>query len=144
MGMYTELVLSVDLKHDRPDWVDRTLRYMNGDRSHYPNDWVGWQDHALFRTERWAWCLGGGAVYMPHAFEIGEYDRFTLACSVKNYDDEYGLFLNWLRPHLSDRTAFIGWTRYEEEDDPTLLYLIEGEIQRTVSPVLENWWSARG
>ncbi len=48
-------------------------------------------------------------------------------CNFKNYDNELGLFLDWLYPQVdnvahSSKTRFVGYSRYEKDADPTLIY----------------------
>ena len=51
----------------------------------------------------------------------------TVRCSFKNYDDEIELFLDWLAPYI-ETYGFLGYHRYEEFDDPTLIYKEDGKI----------------
>ena len=36
-------------------------------------------------------------------------------------------FLHWLAPYI-DTKGFIGYTRYEEYDDPTLIYIDDRDV----------------
>lgn len=39
-----------------------------------------------------------------------------------NYDSEIKHFLDWLAPYI-ETNGFIGYTKYEEFEDPTLIYI---------------------
>jgi hypothetical protein len=49
----------------------------------------------------------------------------TIRCNLKNYNDEIENFIDWLKPyiHKDQENMFIGYKRYETENDPTLLYV---------------------
>jgi hypothetical protein len=47
--------------------------------------------------------------------------KLNVRCCFKNYDNEIDLFLDFIRPYLVT-TGFLGYKRYEEDDDPTLIY----------------------
>ena len=48
--------------------------------------------------------------------------KVNIRANLKNYDNEIDKFLHWLTPYI-DTEGFIGYTRYEEYDDPTLIYI---------------------
>lgn len=60
-----------------------------------------------------------------------EHDGYNLSVysSFKNYDDEIAKFLDFIRPWI-ETDGFIGYMRYEDHDDPTLIYndFYEGHI----------------
>ena len=51
----------------------------------------------------------------------------NVRCNLKNYYSEIELFLDWLCPYM-ETEGFIGYMRYEECDDPVLIYKEESEI----------------
>ncbi len=115
MGMYTELVISTRVKND-PVPVE-ILKYMTG-RGEPP---LTLPEHSLFTTPRWQFMLMGGSYYfVPRSITLFEFDNigqdwaFISRSDFKNYDDEIAKFIDWLRPHLSDRDEMIGYYRYEE------------------------------
>ena len=133
MGMYTELVVQFEIKKDAPTWVDRTLRSMAGIEDPAGEYNPQWKDHPLFETDRWSWMLNsGGAVYMwGRGSVVDQYGRWSVAISLKNYGDEIGKFLDWVAPHIRHYGRdFLGFKRYEENEDPTLIYIgAEGDIE---------------
>lgn len=128
MGMYTELVLGVDLKKDTPQNIIDALRYMLGEIDAEP----ALPAHDLFDTERWRFMLRCSSYYFagPTISKLAR-DEMTkewmlaVRTNLKNYDGEIEKFCDWLRPHISDPDAgeFMGYSRYEEAEHPTLLYV---------------------
>ena len=47
--------------------------------------------------------------------------ELNVRCNLKNYDYEISLFLNFIQPYLNTN-GFIGYTRYEEHENPMLIY----------------------
>lgn len=123
MGMYTELNIGVNLKGDTPENIVEILKYMLGDI-----DTVKTTDHRLFETKRWHMMLVCDSYYFDGRTDssikwndISEEYELNVRCNLKNYDDEIALFLDFIRPYLVTE-GFLGYTRYEEYDDPTLIY----------------------
>ncbi|MCA1800256.1 MAG: hypothetical protein LC650_03090, partial [Actinobacteria bacterium] len=46
----------------------------------------------------------------------------TIRCNLKDYDDEIEKFIDWITPY-TDSTGFVGYKRYEQDEEPTLIYL---------------------
>ena len=126
MGMYTELVLGVQICPDES--ILSILKYMIGDTDDYGEHYY----HDLFTTERWPIMLRCGSAYFDgqpdsKLFEYyGDY-YLNVRCNFKNYSNEIYLFLDWLQPYIVT-DGFIGYMRYEECDDPTLIYNELGRI----------------
>ena len=127
MGMYTELVLGVEIEPNSN--VLNVLNYMldNTDECG-PHD-----DHELFKTDRWEFMLNCGSYYFdgqPDS-KLFNYDNreyyLNVRCNLKNYKSEIEKFLDWLQPYINTY-GFIGYKRYEEDDDPTLIYNEDGKI----------------
>lgn len=126
MGMYTEFHFNVELVKNVPDQVLDILRYMAGDTPYEPTDLP---DHALFRTQRWGSLMLGDSYYfsMKPASQV-RYDDISrcwyldVRSNLKNYGGEIQEFLNWIMPHVDASTECLGYYRYEESDDPTLIY----------------------
>lgn len=127
--MYTELVLGVDLKPDTPNDVIETIRVMVGDELVLPQPVP---DHPLFKCERWKFMLVCGSYYFAGPTltgfkkdEIAKRWQLSVRCNLKNYGGEIEHFLDWIRPYIDKPSAgeFMGYSRYEESDEPTLLYV---------------------
>ena len=55
--------------------------------------------------------------------DIARQYMLTVRCNLKNYDDEIALFLDWIGPYVSSLDGtFHGYTIYEEDIEPTLIY----------------------
>lgn len=129
MGMYTELNLGVNFRKDTPQNIIDILKYMLGDspvRFEYIKPQL--PEHPLFETERWAIMLVCDSYYFDgqtdssiHYDDISESYYLNVRCNLKNYSSEIEHFLSFIQPYLYT-DGFIGYTRYEEDDDPTLIY----------------------
>ena len=124
MGMYTELNLGVSLRADTPENIIDVLKYMLGDMYDCPP----LPEHPLFETDRWTMMLkcdsysfDGHADSSMIRDKIDNEYKLNVRCSFKNYDDEIHQFLDFIRPYL-ETEGFLGYTRYEEYEDPTLIY----------------------
>ena len=157
MGMYTALSLGVCLKRDTPEEVAVLLEHMTGQR-YLPEDQPNYLcniirgvantagctirdaeklvDHPLFHeANRCFLMLRCDSYYFDFKTNMrlqrddiisGYYLSGT--SNLKNYDGEIKLFLDWLSPYV-DTTGFVGWTMYEEDYTPTILWkFIEGGI----------------
>jgi hypothetical protein len=133
MGMYTELHLSVELTGGAPLEI---LRYMTG-QDKGPGE-IRVPDHPFFQTPRWAFMLQCDSAYFPAPTNshVGktEYGNCVLLvqCSFKNYYGEIDLFLEWLSPFVVGsgwkERDFVGYSLYEENEDPTPIYLQNGKL----------------
>ena len=126
MGMYTELVLGVDLRSDTPNEVVDTLTYMLAIDQEDLTPII--PDHELFQTDRWEVMLRCGSSYFDGGThsemsydKYGRVWRISIRCNLKNYSSEIEKFINWISPYVSTR-GFAGYSRYEEEREPTLIY----------------------
>lgn len=132
MGMYTEL----DAAFDLPNLTDidvKIIQYMLDEgpeleESELPN-------HPLFKTDRWDFMLYSGSYYFRgkpcYVFrydDIAKTHFLTVRCNLKNYKDEIHEFLDWIYPK-SEHEGFVGYYRYEESDDPTLIYFTDDGIE---------------
>lgn len=123
MGMYTELVVSCNVK-DTPD-VIAALRFMLGEISDEPFS----KEHPLFKTERWRFMLKSTSYYfVPRSVSLLEKDDiskvwcFINRSDLKNYTGEIEAFVDWLNPHIEAEPGYmIGYSRYEENHDPVIL-----------------------
>lgn len=124
MGMYTELVLSTEIKDD-PE-VIAILKYMGGVTDTQPP----LPSHPLFETPRWRSLFRCCSHYfVPTIVFHLEFNDIAKAWSLitrsdlKNYNNEIEKFVDWISPYLDDhRGQMFGYSRYEETDVPTILY----------------------
>lgn len=129
MGMYTELNIALQFEKDTPKEIIDTLRYMLEKGTEIPRS-----NHPLFNTESWRVMLVKDISYFPgdsfhslsYSARLG-YD-LTVRSSLKNYDKEIELFLDFINPYIKTE-GFIGYMMGEECDRPTLIYHVNGEIQ---------------
>lgn len=132
MGMYTELVMAIELKRDVPKQIIRTLYYMTGQEEEDILEQYGKPEHELFNTVRWTFMLQSDSYYfdgVTHSFL--EKDNLikdnpsyylTIRCNLKNYNNEIDKFIDWIKPY-SDTKGFIGYKRYEEDEEPNLIFI---------------------
>ena len=126
MGMYTELHFNSELKKDVPPETLAILQYMveGGDTA------PPVPEHPLFSEgTRWRFMLQSDSYYfdadthstLRHDFQGGWY--LCIRCNLKNYSDEIQNFIEWVRLFLDKHEGdFLGFYRYEESDEPTLIY----------------------
>jgi len=130
MGMYTELNIGVELKKDTPDQIIKILDYMVKGEGEYTKT-----DHNMFNTSRWDWMLrSGGSYYFDgkpqlswHKDEITGSYFLSVRTNIKNYSSELEEFLDFIVPYI-DTVGYLGTYRYEENENPTLVYNMGGKI----------------
>jgi hypothetical protein len=133
MGMYTELVVGVGLKPNTPPVVIDALKFMAGLTDAQPSELP---DHRLFATDRWRFMLRCGSYYfaVPDSVTEMKFDEISKAwwlsvrSNMKNYGGEIRAFMEWIAPFVEDE-GFVGHSRYEEDDDPTLFYIESGRLR---------------
>lgn len=120
--MYTEIYINVDLKKDTPDDVIEVLKALCGiHMGLYPSKWGG-----LFYS---------GSYYTPNTYcHSLTFDTISNQWSllgkgdIKNYNMEIEEFFEWIMPYVDGYPGdFIGYSRYEEDQKPTLMFLPEDE-----------------
>jgi hypothetical protein len=127
MGMYTELVVSTSIE-DNPEVIN-VLKLMIAEDLDVP-EIKELPKHPLFETPRWNYMLRSASYYFtPAASSLLQYDKFSKNWSFinrsdfKNYDNEINLFLDWLDPYIDAVDGeMIGYSRYEESDEPEIRY----------------------
>lgn len=138
MGMYKELNVSMNLKLDKNTL--EVLRVMVGEREMGAD--IKLPDAPLFSTytQRWNFMLMCDSFYFDHTASSSLVNKMTWAdednmervlnirCDLKNYEDEIELFLNWIYGYATTR-GFVGYMRYEEDSDPTLIYFTEDGVK---------------
>ncbi len=129
MGMYTVLNLSVELKKNTPQNVIDTLNHML--RSNMEDMFHTKPEHPLFNTQRWDHMLKCDSYYFAeetqHTFHLDPISKqyyLTVITNLKDYDGEIEKFLNWIKPYVEPR-GFAGYSRYEESEEPKLIYFTE-------------------
>lgn len=136
MGMYTELLVKGELRRDAPEEVRSALRSLI--TGEYGEDQV-WPSHRFFANERFDFVATGSSSYFVTGRSVyyPEHGQFFINASLKNYTDTIEEFLDWLLPYVDAFPgAFLGFTRYEEDDAPALIYMpsqtvIDGEVVST-------------
>jgi len=127
MGMYTELVMACELPKDTPENIINIIKYMLGEIDEKPDTIE--EDDSLFNTTRWCCMLRSSSYYFIKSRsasslqydEISKHYILSIWCNLKNYDEEIDKFLNWII-HYTSSYGFVGYTRYEEFENPTLIY----------------------
>lgn len=131
MGMYTELVIGVEIEPNKD--VIQKLEYMLDIEKTKPDIDIS---HPFFtETKRWKYMLTCDSYYFSGQTDsklykdevLDEKYYLNVRCNLMNYDNEIELFLDWLCPYICTY-GFLGYTRYEEDDDPILIYKEEKGI----------------
>ena len=127
--MYTQIHFASDLKKETPKEVIDILKAMDNGTAfelyekQLPN-------HDFFKCGHWAYLFTMGSAYFDydttHHFGKQEWsDTYNLSVTsnLKNYSDEIDLFIDWITPYLDKQDGdFLGYSRYEETEIPTLIY----------------------
>lgn len=127
---YTEINVCFNIKKDTPKNIVDILHYLidsNDEPSDLPN-------HEFFKCDRWdvvACCDSyyfDGITNSKIVFDdILKCYKVNIRANLKNYDNEIDKFLHWLARYIATE-GFIGYTRYEGYDDPTLIYINYGTV----------------
>ena len=131
MGMYTELNIGVRIC-PTPAVVQK-LNYMLGKDTEDVHI-----DHPLFTDQtRWKYMLLSDSYYFDGKSDSKLFidDLYpnepmyflNVRCNLKNYNEEIEKFMDWLCPYIYTE-GFLGYKRFEEYDDPTLIYKENEEI----------------
>ena len=132
MGMYTELVMACELPNNTPENTINIIQYMLGNIEEKPEI----EDNPLFDTSRWTYMLNSSSYYFIKSRsnsylrydEIAKQYILSIWCNLKNYDEEIDKFLNWIVNYTTSY-GFVGYTRYEEFDNPTLIYFENNTVK---------------
>ncbi len=137
MGAYTELNVSMNLKLDRNTM--EVLKVMLGEREMGAD--IELPDHPLFKcSQRWNYMLNSDSFYFDHTPGSSLVNKMSWAkednmerilnvrCDLKNYENEIELFLKWIYNYATT-SGFVGYMRYEEDSDPTLIYFTDGGVK---------------
>lgn len=121
MGMYTEIYVNLDLKPTTPPDVIEVLRAI----VNYDTD----AECLAPYPPQWARLFANGSYYTPSTCAASlTFDEISGCYSligkgdIKNYDNEIHAFFDFIMPWCEDPDAFIGYYRYEEHREPTLVF----------------------
>lgn len=121
MGMYTEILVKVEIVDSATDIDKAVLHYLFGDSDEEPSQLP---DHEFFTKNRWS-CIGRSSSYyhIPESTSVIADDEYIFSRSdFKNYGGEADAFFEWLRGVAIPATGeCYGWIWYEEDDAPTLV-----------------------
>lgn len=127
--MYTEINVCFDLYSDTSKEVIDILHSLI-DRTDKPDVLTG---HKFFKCDRWymvACCDSyyfDGSTNSKMIFDaISKTWKVNIRANLKNYNSEIEHFLDWLVPYIKTE-GFIGYTRYEEYENPILVYIEDGK-----------------
>lgn len=68
--------------------------------------------------------------------------KVNIRANLQNQDSEIEKFIDWLAPHICT-FGFIGYTRYEEFYDPTLIYIEVSVIDVLIQLVKGKYYAWR-
>lgn len=132
--MYTELIFGVELKKDCDPKVIDILKFMLG-RKEKP---INLPDHKFFKTGNWRSLFLCSSYYFGYSTNITDFKfdyisnayKISTRSSLKNYDNEISLFMDWITPYIyqgSGARDMIALETYEEASEPKIYYLIKEE-----------------
>jgi len=136
MGMYTELIFGCGLKKETPKDVIDILKYMCDENNDKSTEGLVIPNHPLFGDTRWRIMFQCSSYYFGANEGLSKlwYDdisknwRISTRSNLKNYNDEIELFLDWIKPWISQGSGsrdLYAIVMYEESSEPTLYYLDE-------------------
>ena len=122
MGMYTEILIKADIKIDIPTKVHEILTFLFTETDvDKPKDLP---DHPFFKYDEWT-LIGRCSSYyhIPTCLNFYEKEYLFSRSDLKNYGNEIDLFFDWIDPYIcAYEGKCIGYSWYEESDEPTLIY----------------------
>lgn len=144
MGMYTEFNIGIAFKKNTPDNIIKILEYLlcGGRVGYEQEEYIlgiitrerELAEHEFFKCDNWDIVLAGYSAYFDgitvSKMELDEMQRkyhLNVRSSIKNYEQEIEKFMDLISPYI-DTEGFLGYMRYEECDDPTLIYNDRGTI----------------
>ena len=125
--MYTEFHFNAELKENVSQEIIEVLKFMLGDIKAEPRLPI----HSLFKTAAWRIMLRMDSYYFyadTHSTlrfdDAGNCYYLCIRCNLKNYNDEIEKFVSWITPYLEEDIGnFLGFSRYEETEQPTLIFV---------------------
>lgn len=138
MGMYTEIYVNIDLVDDLPEDVLYVLKGLvrdvecksNFNNRHFEHCVVQYDDERFNeliedKPQLFDSLFYNGSYYTPNtSVATLSYDFISNNWSllgkgdIKNYCGSIEAFFGWIAPYSA--TEFLGYSRYEESDEPTL------------------------
>lgn len=125
MGMYTEIYVNVDLKKETPQEIIDTLKQIcaNEQPDGFP------EESLLLFNDR--------SYYTPCTYvrsltydEISQRWSFLGKGDLMNRNQEIEHFFDWLMPWVEGYPGdFVGYRRYEEDQEPTLVFIPEDKTE---------------
>ena len=142
--MYTEFNIGIAFKKNTPDNIIKILEYLlcggrvGYEQKEYIFDVVMKEheltEHEFFKCDNWEIVLTGSNGCFDWITDSRmEFDEIlkkyclNVRSNLKNYDHEIEKFMNLISPYIYTE-GFLGYMRYEECDDPTLIYNDSGKI----------------
>ncbi len=129
MGNYTEINVCFDLFENTPEKIVNILQYLIEGTEMLTE----LPDHDFFKCDRWfaiaccdSYYFDGQTCSKMKFDNISNTWKVNIRANLQNQDSEIKKFIDWLAPHICT-FGFIGYTRYEEFYDPTLIYIEDGE-----------------
>lgn len=130
MGMYTECYINCRLIRDLPKEVIDILKYLFDNDDDKLEEPAILPEHKFFKTTRWE-AVGHGHSFYHIPFPTSkllfmEADKryyLTSRFDLKNYEGEIELLFDWIMPYMDNYDGeFIGYSRYEEDNEPVLIF----------------------
>ena len=133
MGMYTEIVVKISLVDSLDEKTTKILEYLFGEGEEIPKEDL--PDHEFFTKERWDF-IGHCSSYYHHPVKCNSivYDKYTKGreyyplyifsrSDIKDYSGEIKSFFDWIDQYVDSPSGqCIGYSWYEEESQPTLVF----------------------
>ena len=131
MGMYTELVFGARLKEDTPKHIIEMLKVIFQQQERLSRKYED-QENNFPNIGKIPF---GGSYYfaVQHSLSRLSYDNISkdwtvcIRCNIKNYNNEIQNFIEWITPYIAEGSGqngdFLGYTLYEEDMEPHLLWL---------------------
>ena len=125
MGMYTEIYVNVTFIEDLPEDVRIILdRMCEVDINYFAEN-----DHLPYR---WGLLFNDNSYYTPKTNVANfTYDKISKQWSllgkgdIKNYENEIEMFFKFIDPYVDAPVGnFIGYSRYEENNNPMLYFKV--------------------
>ena len=125
MGTYTEINVCFDLHRNTSKEIVNILHSLiNGTDAP-----TILPEHEFFKCDRWYMVACCDSYYFDCStnskmiFDTNSKTwKVNIRANLMNYDSEIKHFLDWLAPYI-ETNGFIGYTKYEEFEDPTLIYI---------------------
>lgn len=119
MGMYTKYNLIIPLKNDTPDEVINELKMILKGEEPKDGSYCLWLNNNsfYFTGTSNSKLLHNTLNYVLH-----------IDCDTKRNYNEIDDFLNWIVPYAKSR-GFLGYRLYEEDEEPTLIYIDYSELK---------------